>query len=290
MASNGGPSRKQPPGDMSDQDWEVQTGRAIHIIQNTLPDFFSIGLVTRISNEDDNASSSPESSLSILSKTIPSFPHLIGTDKTKDSLPSAEDIPIDEHNEEHDLEPIYSPKVKLVYSPPDKLPPPFPETLKVEGLPLYLASSSVVRHTLNALYTDLTVDIRKFSVSSSSPFNSSSVPSPSPRPGSQKLNRKREKSLLVRLAVTGRARVSGSPAEWEVNSTYNFSPNTGLIYEHIVNSIQPAPHAGVFDFMRLALGKLRGPGATPSPTGCHGGEYRLGHKDRVITQSDESWR
>lgn len=111
----------------------MEPGRAIHIIQNTLPDFFSIGLVTRISNEDDNASSSPKSSLSILSKTIPSLPHLIGTDKTKDSLPSAEDIPIDEHNEEHDLEPIYSPKVKLVYSPPDKLPPPFPETLRVEG-------------------------------------------------------------------------------------------------------------------------------------------------------------
>lgn len=76
--------------------------------------------------------------------------------------------------------------------------------------------------------------------------------------------------------------------DFRSNSTYNFSPNTGLIYEHIVNSIQPAPHAGVFDFMRLALGKLRGPGATPSPTGCHGGEYRVGHKDRVITQSDES--
>lgn len=110
----------------------VEPGRAIHIIQNTLPDFFSIGLVTRISNEDDPPNLT-KSTPSILSRTVSSLPHIIGTDKTKDSLPSAEGLPVDGHNEDHDLEPIYSPKVKLVYSPPDKLPPPFPKTLRVEG-------------------------------------------------------------------------------------------------------------------------------------------------------------
>jgi hypothetical protein len=41
-------------------------------------------------------------------------------------------------------------------------------------------------------------------------------------------------------------------------STYTFSPITGLIHEHVVNSIHPAPHQEVYDSLRLGLGKLLG--------------------------------
>jgi hypothetical protein len=41
-------------------------------------------------------------------------------------------------------------------------------------------------------------------------------------------------------------------------STYTFSPITGLIHEHVVNSIHPAPHQAVYDSLRLSLGKLLG--------------------------------
>ena len=41
-------------------------------------------------------------------------------------------------------------------------------------------------------------------------------------------------------------------------STYTFSPITGLIHEHVVNSIHPAPHQAVYDSLRLSLGKILG--------------------------------
>lgn len=90
----------------------------------------------------------------------------------------------------------------------------------IVGLPLYLASASFMRHTMNALYSDLAVTLVKVSLD---------VPPSSPKVGEsskgeqgeglKKLEKKRssrEKSLLVRFMVTGNARVSGSPGEWEV--------------------------------------------------------------------------
>lgn len=40
------------------------------------------------------------------------------------------------------------------------------------------------------------------------------------------------------------------------NSTYRFSPQTGLILEHKIDSIEPAPTQAVFDALRAALAKL----------------------------------
>jgi hypothetical protein len=44
------------------------------------------------------------------------------------------------------------------------------------------------------------------------------------------------------------------------NSTYTFSPYTGLIYLHTINSIHPAPHEAVYDAMRTSLGRVFGLG------------------------------
>lgn len=66
--------------------------------------------------------------------------------------------------EEDETEGIYSPRIRLTYTPPTPLPAPFPETLHAEGLHLYIASSIFLRHTLNALNTDLRVELRHIRV------------------------------------------------------------------------------------------------------------------------------
>ena len=60
-------------------------------------------------------------------------------------------------------------------------------------------------------------------------------------------------------------------------STYTFSPITGLIHEHVVNSIHPAPHQAVYDSLRLSLGKVMGLGwgdgagsSSPNGAACNG--------------------
>jgi len=85
----------------------------------------------------------------------------------------------------------------------------------------------------------------------------------------------REKSFFMGLGVTGIGRVSRAQAEWEINCTYTFSPMTGLIHLHTINSIEPAPHASLFEAMgRFGLvgeGSERSAGnGGISPTGCHG--------------------
>ena len=83
------------------------------------------------------------------------------------------------------------------------------------GLPLYLASSVFVRHTLNALYSKLELDLTKVIVNTpkSSP---TLVHRKNDEPPSRKRTSHREKSVLVSFRVTGISRVSGGYGEWDV--------------------------------------------------------------------------
>ncbi|CAK5262243.1 unnamed protein product [Mycena citricolor] len=124
------------------------------------------------------------------------------------------------------------------------------------GMPMYLASAVFVRHTMHALYSDLRVVLNKVSVVAPPPSTT---------------RHSREKTLSIGLSATGVARVSGAAGEWEVNSTYTFSPLTGLIHIHTINSIHPAPHQAVYDSLRTSLGTMFGapqPSQTGKPTTC----------------------
>ncbi|KIL61844.1 hypothetical protein M378DRAFT_199381, partial [Amanita muscaria Koide BX008] len=278
------------------------TCRIIFVLQRTLPQFFETGLVTSAATPDD-----PPLSASSTAPILTNPPPL------ESSTISVPDI-------KQDHEPIYSPRIRLCYTPPVPLPAPFPKTLRIEGFPLYIASSTFVKHTLKALYADLRVDIHKFIVYT--PGRNHPLPpefftgSLSGRDFTQsqakdvrsaldgygvngnnveqrrsdadldenQLNADdqsgkkrriiREKKLLVGLKVSGRARVSNAANEWDMTSTYTFSPLSGLILSHVIDSIHPAPHQAVYDSLRSNLGKVFGWGMTergaPSPANVQG--------------------
>ncbi|TFK27943.1 hypothetical protein FA15DRAFT_585528 [Coprinopsis marcescibilis] len=268
-----------PEEEISDQDWELRTGRAIYILQETLPTFFDTGLYTAIdkatgSPVPPDAASSHHFHLPLLDTHGPL--DFLASDKGKQKA-TAEQLSDNE-------EPVYSPNVRLEYTPPVPLPSPFPKILKVEGLQLYLASSSMVRHTMKTLYSDLAVTLTKVSVHTSPPFpppsDTGASASSSPDEGDYVTRRKRkmnrEKHVIVRQLVTGTTRVSGKQSEWEVESMYTFSPLSGLILKHTVNSIQPAPHLTVYDSLKFSMGKIFGFGTSEVPTpevgviGCRG--------------------
>ncbi len=53
-----------------------------------------------------------------------------------------------------------------------------------------------------------------------------------------------------------------------------FSPLSGLILTHVINSIHPAPHQAVYDSLRTSLGKVFGwedgvPTGLPRPVNVH---------------------
>ncbi|KAF9462509.1 CHAT domain-containing protein [Collybia nuda] len=270
--SNSRPEPENPP-EMSDQEWEIRTamssllntGRAIYVLQNTLPDFFHTGLVTSI----DKSTGSPQPA---------------------SSMPMINANPLDYQTFNDDTESIYSPKIRLSYTPPVALPSPFPQTLHVEGIPLYMASTVFIRHTLNALYSNLNVTLQKLIVKTpgshpptdiDSKASTSQESEPQLHRHKYKKRLSREKSLLIKLCVTGTARVTKAPGEWEVNSTYTFSPTTGLIQKHTINSIYPAPHQAVYDALRLSLGKVFGLGVEGG-----GGARTNGHFLSVAYQTN----
>ncbi|KAJ3512648.1 hypothetical protein NLJ89_g3402 [Agrocybe chaxingu] len=181
------PNQDAPP-EVPDQEWEIRTGRAIYIIRETLPDFFNTGLVTSI-NKTTGAPRTPS--------TVSTF------------TPTAATNFLEHFVLKDDEEPIYSPNVMLAYTPPVALPPPIPKTLHVEGIQLYLASSNIIRHTMNALYSDLAVQVSKLVVNTP-------TPSSPPADSSKKRRISREKNFVIRQHVTGVARVSGKQGEWEM--------------------------------------------------------------------------
>jgi hypothetical protein len=102
------------------------------------------------------------------------------------------------------------------------------------GLHLYNASAVFVRHTMIALYSNLSVELKRITVNSSS-SRSPSAPSPQSGEGSDaesggrgvdewtrgtsekaKPRHRREKSVFIALTVTGKVRVSGSLGIWDV--------------------------------------------------------------------------
>ncbi|KAF5354322.1 hypothetical protein D9756_007344 [Leucocoprinus leucothites] len=233
--------------ELSDAEWEIRTGRALFVLQETLPEFFKIGLVT----DFDKSTGAPVQPSSGLPLSLgPSANPL-------DFLQQSSHL--QEERVDIGVESIYSPKVKLEYTPPTALPAPFPRTLHVEGLSLYHASASFMRHTMNALYSDLAVTLTKVSFHGppSLPHKGSTGDGDlgtELMPRSEKKRQSREKSALVRFMVTGTARVSGGVGEWEVESTYIFSPISGLIHKQVINSIHPAPHQAVYDSLSKLLG------------------------------------
>lgn len=88
----------------------ADVGRAIYVIQQTLPEFFSTGLITSI----NKSTGSPC--------------------QANGNFPLANVNPLDYHPPlDEDVDSVYSPNVRLSYTPPVALPAPFPKTLHIEG-------------------------------------------------------------------------------------------------------------------------------------------------------------
>lgn len=122
---------------------------------------------------------------------------------------------------------------------------------------------------MKTLYSDLRVEMRKLVVQT--------PPSTVPQTGA---SRRRDKSFFVGLTVYGTTRVSGGLGEWQMwvsrfsddtslmgcrDSTYGFSPVTGLINLHTIDSIQPAPHQAAYDALRASLSHVFGIGGDMRP-------------------------
>lgn len=111
------------------------------------------------------------------------------------------------------------------------------------GLPLYMASSVLIRHTLKTLYSDLHIEMKRVCVQTpksdagAGSASGQTVLNEGSGEEARKSSSKREKSLFVGLCVRGTARVSGAIGEWEVCVSYS-SSSMGC---HVDNCIPETP-------------------------------------------------
>ncbi|QRV78451.1 hypothetical protein RhiJN_06466 [Ceratobasidium sp. AG-Ba] len=191
--------------------------------------------------------------ISILSRTLPEF-FKSGLVTRFDAHPSVFRV-VEAIHPPPDL--IYAKNIRLKYAPPERLPAPFPEVLHIEGLPLYFASAAIVRTSLNTLYHDVHLALKSVKLLERVEWDTR-------RPsGMCKSNLSSALSFqrCTKLLWLRRFRTS----------TYKFSQNTGLINQHDVDSIHPAPHNTVYDALRSSLQKLGLLAPEPEPrvnVGC----------------------
>lgn len=171
----------------------TRTGRIVDTLLATLPNFFINGLTWQIID--------PPSSLPLASLT--------GANLNADRINCT-----DKDQEIY----MYSPSICLEYAHPTALLAALPQNLHVKGLsslptprqlaksraglPLYLASAMFVRHTLNAIYTNLGIELCMVRRRSPPHMPLKSHP--------------RELRVSIGLLISAQARLTGQPAEWRV--------------------------------------------------------------------------
>ncbi|WVQ94503.1 hypothetical protein IAU59_001582 [Kwoniella sp. CBS 9459] len=159
---------------------------------------------------------------------------------------------------------IYSRNVVL------KLPAPLP--LKISSLSGYSMAFSLARSGMHALHTDLRTDLERMTFSPSPSGAATAKVDPA---AASMLSRKpvpahRQKQIRIQVAVYGRPRLPPHhEAKWHTSSLYTFSPYSGLITSHDVETIRPLPGEGVAEWlMSRLLGWTSRQGANEGAVPC----------------------
>ncbi|WVR03907.1 hypothetical protein IAU60_000906 [Kwoniella sp. DSM 27419] len=141
---------------------------------------------------------------------------------------------------------IYSKNVVL------KLPAPLP--LKISSLSGYSMACSLAKSGMQALHTDLRTDLERLTFSPS-PSDAARTDNASALMLSRKpVPAHRNKQIRVLVSVWGTPRLPPHhEAKWHTSSLYTFSPYSGLIASHEVETIRPLPGEGVAEWLMSRL-------------------------------------
>ncbi|WVW80022.1 hypothetical protein I302_101995 [Kwoniella bestiolae CBS 10118] len=133
-----------------------------------------------------------------------------------------------------------------------KLPAPLP--LKISSLSGYSMAFTLTRSGMHALHTDLRSDLERMSFSPSPSDLAKSDPKSALLLSQKPVPSHRQKQIRVQVAVYGTLRLPPhKEAKWHTSSLYTFSPYSGLITSHEVETIRPLPGEGVAEWLMSRL-------------------------------------
>ena len=251
--SPGDPDMDSGPDPISEHEYRLRIGRALHLLRSTLPQFMSTGLVDfpDSNNQRDHSGSPSDMDQSFVMDPLQAaerifFPH--EASQGENARKAADGS-------------IYHPSIQFVLRPPSASEKAeeqarrdassyFGTSISFSGRAVYLASSQVLRTALNAIFTHATVEIEKiylasgadgFGGGSVSPSAWRTLRSPPTARSDDAANGSRSDDLIVRLVFRGHIRVTRFLHEYTTVFRYTFDRESGQIVRHVVERIQPAP-------------------------------------------------
>ncbi|PWN89496.1 hypothetical protein FA10DRAFT_287361 [Acaromyces ingoldii] len=230
---------------VSDREYMLRVGRAYDLLRGTMPEFMRTGLV-----DYDSASTSSSHGMSLLEAFT--FRRLLSNDRSneerhsKEKLGEEEDLGLDRFNR------AYHPAIHFRFcahvpsshssstmssSSPSLSPSnggaqgDEDASLSFSGRSLYFASASVLRHTLNALFSEARVDVERIRLERRDGSLCSQ--------GGGTMTGARNHVLHLRATFTGKLRMTRAPHRYTLVFKYDFDDDTGLICRHTVMRIEP---------------------------------------------------
>ncbi|KAL0252406.1 hypothetical protein I308_101797 [Cryptococcus tetragattii IND107] len=133
-----------------------------------------------------------------------------------------------------------------------KLPAPLP--LKISSLSGYSMAFSLTRNGMQALHTGLRSELERMTFSPSSQDMRQEFRKAAVLHAEKGYPSHRMKQIRVLVSVYGTLRLPPhKEAKWHTSSLYTFSPTSGLIVSHEVETIRPLPGEGVAEWMMSRL-------------------------------------
>lgn len=269
---------------VSDHEFDVRLSRAVSLLRATLGDFMRIGLQDY---DTSNVSSSSSSSGIIPGLDRLGLGAILNALGASGRAKASHKSKLPKHlRPDDDCPPVYHPRIVFKFTPPvapedrqsrtatsaqgknDSKPP----MLTFSGRTMYFGSAHILRHALSALFTETSVVTESARLERGPQSHGGRAEDTEGRgpPSNSSSGKSREATLLLRLTFTGVVRVTHQPHEYTVIFKYRFDPDTGMIIEHHVDRIEPAPGKKIWYGLSSAFARLAGlhPQPTPAPSGC----------------------
>lgn len=226
-----GSSPHQPQGDkngkgsrgrtrVSDQEYNVRVGRAFDLLRATMPDFMRTGLV-----DYHHTQASQPNGLTLLDvftfRALRAKDANINTRETEEMTSAAADQVYDAAIHFRFCPAPPTNTSSIASTEPD-LTEEEAASLSFSGRSLYFASAHVLRHTLNVLFANTRVEVKKI------------------RMECRGAKPRMDDVLHLRFEFTGNLRMTGQEHQYTLIFRYDFDSDTGRIIRHTVEKVEPA--------------------------------------------------
>ncbi|PWN27836.1 protoheme IX farnesyltransferase [Jaminaea rosea] len=232
---------------ISDHEFNVRLSRAVSLLRATLSDFMRIGLVDYDTSHVSSSSSSSGLGIPALDRLgLGAILEAFGA-RSSAKAKARSELPTQHGADDADC-PVYHPNIVFKFRPPSASLPNDSGSadaglVTFSGRAMYFGSAHVLRMALSALFSQTSINLERAHLN---------------KPGDGCTAGREDASLVLRMTFNGVVRVTQQVHEYTVVFKYRFDPETGMIVQHTVDRIEPAPGKKIYAGLAAAFARLAG--------------------------------